>query len=160
MLVNFAGAENAFQRRNIDERNFLLFTLTIDERTMNYPTLYVTHVEVSSHHLIKIHGQVNRDRARLIETAMPTTMTVFHRFPPPLINMLQPECIVLVYYRNLYFRGKFVSSDNGETANVLLIDLGVMVNIELANVSDELSAIDCLFLFLFCLHFFSFRFEF
>lgn len=121
------------RKKNIDERNFQLFTLTIDEITMNFPTIFVTHVELSAH-FIKIHGQTNRQTARIVEYSMPTIINMFATFPPPLINMLYVDCMVLVYYNNKYFRGKFISADALKTANILLIDMGFMVTVELANV--------------------------
>lgn len=121
------------RKENIDERNFQLFTLTIDEITMNFPTIFVTHVELSAH-FIKIHGQTNRQTARIIEYSMPIIISMFQTFPPPVINMLYLDCMVLVYYDNKYFRGKFIGADASKTANILLIDMGFMVTVELANV--------------------------
>lgn len=100
---------------------------------MSYSMLFVTHVELSSH-FIKIHGQTNRQRAQNIDLCMPTVISIFRSFPEPVINMLNVNCKVLVYYNNGYFRGRFLSADAGKTANVLLVDLGFMVTVELANV--------------------------
>lgn len=101
---------------------------------MNYHrTLFVTHVELSSH-FIKIYGQTNREVAKQIEHSTPAMISIFQSYPQPVINMLFVECMVLVYYNSSYYRGKFMSADAGKTANVLLIDFGYMVTVELANV--------------------------
>ncbi len=129
-----------------------MFTLTIDEITMNFQTIFVTHVEVSPHHFIKIHGQTNREMASEIDSAMPTMINIFSTYPSPDLHMLHAECKVLVYYSTHYYRGKFITSDVRETANILLIDLGYTVNIELANVRQteiviQVSAILWIFTF-------------
>ncbi|KAG4076949.1 hypothetical protein HA402_015936 [Bradysia odoriphaga] len=100
---------------------------------MNYPIITVTHVEVSSQHFIKIHGQTNLENAQNVNAAVATMVGIFTTFPAPLMKMLQAGCVVLVYFNKQYYRGKFVGFDAGTTANVLLIDFGFTVNIELAN---------------------------
>ncbi|XP_037035912.1 maternal protein tudor-like [Bradysia coprophila] len=100
---------------------------------MNYPIITVTHVEVSSQHFIKIHGQTNLDNAKNVNAAVGSMIGIFQTFPPPLMKMLNAGCVVLVYFSKAYHRGKFVGFDAGTTANVLLVDFGFTVNIELAN---------------------------
>lgn len=50
--------------------------------------------------------------------------------------MLSDDSNVLVYYRNSYYRGKYRSVNADKTVNVLLIDLGYTITVELANVSE------------------------
>lgn len=150
-VLNLIRLQNAFskweEKENTDERNFQLFTLTIDGITMNHPTIYVTHVELSSS-FIKIHGQTNRKTAQIIDMSMPTIINIFSTYPEPVINMLYDECMVLVYSDNKYFRGKFIGADAEKTANVLLIDMGYTITVELANVmTNRLTVlIQCRFL--------------
>lgn len=105
---------------------------------MNNSIITVTHVEISSQHFIKIHGQTNRENVYNVSAAVSTMIGIFSTFPPPVMKMLQPDCLVLVYYDSKYFRGKFIKPDAKTTASVLLIDLGYMINIELANVRQTL----------------------
>lgn len=112
---------------------------------MNNQTIFVTHVELLAQHFIKIHGQTNQETARIIEYSMPTVINTFSTFPPPVINMLYVDCMVLVYYSNNYFRGKFISTDAEKTANVLLIDRGNTVTVELANVRQKEAFVNVFF---------------
>lgn len=110
-----------------------MFTLTIDETTMNFQPISVTHVELSSS-FIKIHGQTNREKVKSIGYELIAADKIFALQPRPVIKMLRGDCMVLVYYNTNYFRGRFISAGVEETANVLLIDMGNTVTVEMANV--------------------------
>lgn len=104
---------------------------------MNYHrTIFVTHVELSLSRFIKIHGQTNREKAVKIEFSLPTVMNLFRTYPAPLLNMLDADTVVLVFHGQNYYRGKFISPGPAKTVTVLLIDMGYMVTVDLANVGN------------------------
>lgn len=101
---------------------------------MNKRTIFITHVELLNN-FVKIYGQLNRGMAIQIEFGLSTTYNLFTTHPTPLLSMLDGDSIILVTYNGKYYRGKFVSAATDKLVNVLLIDMGNVVMIDLKSVS-------------------------